>query len=130
MNNVWGLIVEILVPTTYPGCIIGSDDGVNYGPAKIADNKRWKLGDDGSKFALGYYTDYKLVHEILQLLNNDSDVVQGRVRVSIVEYDISVIDRYQSVQIDLDTFYMEGCINADSTMKITSHEVVHFLQGH
>jgi hypothetical protein len=109
---------EVLLPP------IVDENNVLYGYPTPPDNRRWMLGV--GKFSLGYFRDKSEAESLLHLLNQHEALYESMVTVEIVEYDISVLDLYQS-KVEVDTFYGEGCINADSELVFNFESALIFL---
>ena len=122
--NVYALIVTC-VEDVGPVEIF-DDNGVYYGLTEMRNNQRWKMGNAGSKTCLGYFCSRADALRIQECLRNDYHLVNGLVTLDVVEYNMDVLERYQTVQIELDKFYSESCVNGDCE-KFSVDDAIRFL---
>jgi hypothetical protein len=122
--SLYGLFVFILETVTPPP--IFDENGVFCGCSTPPENRCWQLGEKGTQFALGYYRNKSDADRICNLLKQQESLYEGQVTVEIFEYDISILDRYQS-KVAVDTFYGEGCVNADSELVFDVESALIFL---
>jgi hypothetical protein len=104
--------------------------GIYYGLTKIPDQQRWKLGS--GKSSLGYFTRLNDAQCIIQVLQTDPDVAAGLVEVEVIEQNCSILQMYQSVEIDINKFYPESCVNGSSSAlpAMSPKKAVRFLSSH
>lgn len=79
------------------------------------NSDRWKIGCP-DRYALGYFCDQTDANRLKEVLDQDLDVLNGRISVLILEQDLSVLDLYANHDISIDRFYPESCVNGDSVV--------------